>query len=85
MYQCDITLWSWESVTLFQIKFRLAFYTEAKWGHILKLWYIPMGYAVTSSVYYNTCMCQHWIEDYSKTSRLSAVYTSSNYPHARYS
>jgi len=30
-------------------------------------------------------MCQHWIEDYSESSRLSAVYTSSNYyPHAKY-
>jgi len=30
-------------------------------------------------------MCQHWIEGYSETSRLSTVYTSSNYPHGRYS
>ena len=33
-------------------------------------------------------MCQHWIEVYSETStssRLSAVYTSSNNPHTRYS
>jgi len=30
-------------------------------------------------------MYQHWIEGYSQTSRLSAVYTSSNCPHARYS
>jgi len=30
-------------------------------------------------------MCQHWIKGYSEASRLSAVYTSSNYTHARYS
>jgi len=40
MYQCDITLWSWESVTLLQIKFRLAICTESKSSHILTLWYI---------------------------------------------
>ena len=37
--------------------------------------------------HYNKCMCQHWIEGYSEssTSRLSIIYTSSNYPYARYS
>ena len=38
MYRCDTMLWSWESVTLLQIKFRLAFCTEAKWSHILTLY-----------------------------------------------
>ena len=79
MYQCDITLWSWESVTMLQIKFRLAFYTEAKWSHVLN----DISPVLCSHIL--TCMCQHWIEDYSETSRLSSVYTSSNYPHARYS